>query len=105
MEKHDQEQIIEKAVDIASEAISSAMADERFEHLSDTERALAVVQSVAMGGMIALNTLADLFGEDFVEQVMSLLEKIGEAAEAANELHGHDHDMFSDIDTDMDDER
>lgn len=103
MEKHDQEQIIEKAVDIASEAISSAMADERFEHLSDTERALAVVQSVAMGGMIALNTLADLFGEDFVEQVMSLLEKIGEATEAADELHGHD--MFSDIDTDMDDER
>lgn len=95
MNEQYQKLILDKAVDLASDTITSAMEHEEFESLEDKERAIAVVTAVTMSSMIALNTLAELFGEEFVEDVLSYLE-----------LDDDDNDdKDTDINTDMRKER
>lgn len=99
MNEQYQKLILDKAVDLASDTITSAMEHEEFESLEDKERAIAVVTAVTMSSLIALNTLAELFGEEFVEDVLSYLElDDDEDADVSTNIN-------TDIDTDMRKER
>ena len=99
MNEQYQKLILDKAIDLASETVTSAMEHKEFESLEDKERAIAVVTAVTMSSMIALNTLAELFGEEFVEDVLSYLElDDDEDADISTNIN-------TDIDTDMRKER
>ena len=114
MKEAERKLIAEKAMGIASGKIDFLMTDKDFEHLPDEERAVAVIETVALASMISLSTLVEIFGEPMVDAVMSALNEEMEDAECegcncgecnCGECQGDKPEMPTDINTDMDEER
>lgn len=81
MEAKERKLIVEKAMEMASNEVKTFMTDEDLAKLPDEERAIAVIEAVALTSMVSLSTLVEIFGEESVDSVMLALNAEMEEAE------------------------
>ena len=81
MEAKERKLIVEKAMEMASNEVETFMTDEDLAKLPDEERAIAVIEAVALTSMVSLSTLVEIFGEESVDSVMLALNAEMEEAE------------------------
>lgn len=81
MEAKERKLIVEKAMEMASNEVETFMTDEDLVKLPDEERAIAVIEAVALTSMVSLSTLVEIFGEESVDSVMLALNAEMEEAE------------------------
>ena len=81
MEAKERKLIVEKAMEMASNEVETFMTDEDLAKLPDEERAIAVIEAVALTSMVSLSTLVAIFGEESVDSVMMALNAEMEEAE------------------------
>ena len=81
MEAKERKLIVKKAMEMASNEVETFMTDEDLAKLPDEERAIAVIESVALTSMVSLSTLVEIFGEESVDSVMMALNAEMEEAE------------------------
>ena len=81
MEAKERKLIVEKAMEMASNEVETFMTDEDLAKLPDEERAIAVIEAVALTSMVSLSTLVEIFGEESVDSVMMALNAEMEEAE------------------------
>lgn len=95
MNEHDNNIIIQKAVELAENSIQSITTSDCFNDLETVDQRTAVIRSVVTSSIVAIGILIDAFGEDAVN---SILEELEREADEINVNLNIDSDIITDID-------